>query len=480
MKDNWTTPVYAYIDEHFDSEHLPRILDLVRQPSIAGTGEGIEACARKVEDLLSAVGCVDIHLERYIHSPIVVGRLPADIPDAPTLVMYGMYDVQPPEPLNEWKVEPFAGAIMDVEPHGSCVVARGIANSKGPLVCFLNAVESIKKTLGAFPLNILFVVEGEEEMGSESMVPFTKAHAEELSKCVGVFLNAARQDEKGRPFTTLGNKGMLYLELEARGGDWGGPCRADVHSMNATWLSSPVWRLVRALGTMRDENDKILIEGFFDEVVEPDETDNQLTQELAAVFDDKMYLRDRLGATRFMKKLSGADALRAWLWTPSLNIDGIWAGYTGPATKTVLPYKAQAKLDIRLVPNMTAEAMIKRIREHLDAHGFQDIELKKRQGTPWSKVKEDSVAARACIAAMHDSGYPETTVWPIFPGTGPSYVFTDPPISIPFVDYGLGISGMIHAPNEFFTLKGLRENEKSCTAFLYYLTKFARESPSIG
>lgn len=475
MQENWLESVYAYINEHFESDHLPKIRELVRHPSIAGTGEGILDCAEKVMEYLRDLGCVDVHLEHYVHSPVVSGKLMSKTPNAPTLVLYGMYDVQPPEPLEEWRVPPYEGAIEDVPPYGECVVARGIANSKGPLVCFINAIDSIRKVLGDYPINIWFVIEGEEELGSESMLPFTRKHAEELSKCLGVYLTAARQDENGRPFTTLGNKGILYFEMECRGGDWGGPRNLDVHGMNAAWLSSPVWRLVSALSTMRDKDDNILIEGFYDDVVEPEGIEDELTKEMAAVFDEEMYLKTHLDAKKFMKNLTGEAALRNWLWKPTLNIDGIWAGYTGPATKTVLPYHATCKIDVRLVPNMRADVMLQKIRNHLDKHGFSDITLTMRQGTQWSLVKGDCIPARACIEAMRHSGYPETTVWPIFPGSGPAYMFTDPPVSIPLVDYGLGISGQIHAPNEYFTVKGLRENEMSSAAFLFYLDKFVRE-----
>jgi acetylornithine deacetylase/succinyl-diaminopimelate desuccinylase-like protein len=473
--DNWLQAVYDRIEEHFYNEHLPGTLELVRQPSIAGTGEGIAECAGMVAAILEDLGCRDVHLEHYVHSPIVSGKLMSSNPDAPTLVMYGMYDVQPPEPLDEWRVPPFAGVIEEVPGIGECVVSRGIANSKGPLMCFIHAVKEIKHVLGDLPLNIWFIVEGEEEMGSESMVPFTGRHANELSQCLGVFLNAARQDEKGRPFTTLGNKGILYLDLECRGGDWGGPIEIDLHSKEAAWVSSPVWRLVNALNTLRDAEDNILIEGFYDQVVLPSAVNQQLTEDMLGVFDEQMYLQERLKAKRFMKEMNGADALFSWLWKPTLNIDGIQAGYNGPATKTVLPYRATCKIDVRLVPNMTAEQTYKNIRRHFDKHGYSDIEILRRQGTPWSLVDAESLAARACIAAMNDSGYKDTAIWPNFPGSGPAYVFTDPPVSIPFVDYGLGISGRIHAPNEYFTVQGLKENEMSCTAFLYHLCRLWHE-----
>lgn len=469
----WLEQVYAYIDHQFDPEHIERIIDLVRQPSVAGTGEGILACAEKVMRLLKRIGCRDVHLEHYVKSPIVVGYLDSDVENAPSIVMYGMYDVQPPEPYDEWIVPPYDGARMDFENYGECVVARGITNSKGPLVCFINAVESINAAIGYNPVNILFVVEGEEELGSESMVPFVKAHQAELSKMDGVFLNGARQDEQGRPAVLLGNKGTLYLDLEVTGGEWGGISKIDVHSMNAAWVSSPAWRMVDALASMRD-GDRVLIDGFYDDLQPLSEADEKLTKRFAEVFDEKMWLEERLYATRFLDNAHGEDAVRKYMWTPTLNLAGIWGGYTGPATKTVMPYKVNAKIDIRLVPPLTAEMMLKKVKDHLHNHGYDDVKITVRQRTPWSKSDPESLASRAALKALDNSGIDKGYVWPMFPGTGPAYLFTQT-CGIPFVSYGLGQGGRIHAPNEYHTVRGLRDNEKSCAAYLYYLSEISQQ-----
>ncbi|MBU5625510.1 M20/M25/M40 family metallo-hydrolase [Oscillibacter sp. MSJ-2] len=473
-KADWLEEVYSHINAAFESEHLPKILDLVRQPSVAGTGEGIDECAEKVMELLRSVGCVDVHLERYVKSPVVVGRLNADVENAPGILMYGMYDVQPPEPYDEWIVSPYEGARIDFEDYGECIVARGIMNSKGPLVCFINAVDSIRKTLGYMPVNVLFVVEGEEELGSGSMIPFVEAHKEEIAKLDGVFLNGARQDEQGRPAVLLGNKGTLYLDLEVTGGEWGGPQKIDLHSMNAAWVGSPAWRLVNALATMR-QGDDILIEGFYDDLQPLSEADEQLTRRFASVFDEEMFLNERLYASRFLHDMHGEEAVRKLMWTPTLNIDGIWGGYTGPATKTVIPYKVQAKVDVRLVPPLTADMMLEKIKKHLHKHGYDDVKITVRQSSPWSKSDPEALACRAALMALDNSGYDQGYAWPIFPGTGPAYLFTQR-CGVPFVSYGLGQGGRIHAPNEYHTVKGLRENEMSCAAYLYYLTKLAREA----
>ncbi len=470
---NWLQDVYAEIDRVFEEEHLPCMLELCRYKSIAATGEGIEETAKKVMELLSMIGCRDIHLERYVLSPIVVGYLDADIKDAPTIVMYGMYDVQPPDPVEEWTVPPFGGVIKEMPPYGRCAVVRGIANSKGLLVSFINTVQTIKKVLGFLPVNIMFVVEGEEEMGSRSMIPFVEKHKEELQKTCGIFLNGPRQDEYGKPYTILGNKGIIYMELICRGGAWGGPKTVDLHSMNASWVASPVWHLVNALNSMKDENGYIKIEGFYDDLAELSKTDEILTQKMIKVLDEKMYLEQRLFADKFLGGKAGSDAMRDLLWQPTLNIDGITGGYTGPATKTIIAHEARCKMDIRLVPNMRADDILEKLRKHLDKNGYEDIEINVNQTMAWAKSDPDSLAARAAVKAMENSGYEGGSPWPIYPGTGPACVFTQK--GLPYISYGLGQFGRIHAPDEWMTVKGLRENEHSCAAFLYYLTELAKE-----
>lgn len=461
--------VYQHIDARFEPEYLPAIQALVRQPSVAAEKVGIEECATMVRDSIAALGSADAHLARYGDgSPVVVGMVPAATPTDHTVIMYGMYDVQPPDPIEDWTVPPYEAVIKDVPPYGTCVVGRGITNSKGPLVCFFSAVDAIKRANpGGLPVNVLFVVEGEEELGSGSLIPFTREYRDLLSKADGVFLNGARQDERGRPITLLGNKGMVYLELESIGGDWGGPRSVDVHAMNAAWIDSPVWRLVQALASLRPELNRIAVEGFYDDVAPPSEQDERLLEELAKTFDEEMFL-GRVDATRFRRGLHGVDALREFLFTPTMNIDGIWGGYSGPATKTILPHVARAKIDMRLVPNMQPDDILEKVKQHLVKHGFDDIRVVARQGQLWSKTSADHPMSQAAIAAMRATEIPNQEVWPLLPGTGPAYLFTRAPLDLPFVSYGLGHGGRIHAPDEYFVLDGLRDNVKSCASFLLH------------
>lgn len=240
--------------------------------------------------------------------------------------------------------------------------------------------------------------------------------------------------------------------------------------MNGAWIDNPVWRLVDALATMRSGS-KILIDGFFDDVAPPSETDEAFLAELAKTFDEEVF-RERLGISRFMDDLTGVDALRRFLFQPSLNINGIWGGYTGPATKTIVPYKARVKIDVRLVPNMEPRRVIQKVREHLDKHGFSDIKIHVHQDeTHWSRTDPNHAAARAAIAAMRESEFAPGEVWPLLPGSGPAHMFTRNPLNLPFVSYGLGHGGLIHAPNEYFVVDGIYHNVRSAAAFLLkYMT----------
>lgn len=206
--------------------------------------------------------------------------------------------------------------------------------------------------------------------------------------------------------------------------------------MNAAWVGSPAWRLVNALSTMR-QGDDILIEGFYDDLKPLSEADEQLTRRFASVFDEEMFLNERLYASRFLHDMHGEEAVRKLMWTPTLNIDGIWGGYTGPATKTVIPYKVQAKVDVRLVPPLTADMMLEKIKKHLNKHGYDDVKITVRQSSPWSKSDPEALACRAALMALDNSGYDQGYAWPIFPGTGPAYLFTQR-CGVPFVSYGWG------------------------------------------
>lgn len=467
--DSKLQEIYAHIDANFD-DYLEEVRRLVRQPSVAAQDWGVQEAATMVRDMIRELGSEDVRLVEYeTGSPVVYGRVNSSNPDADTMIVYCLYDVQPPEPLEEWNVEPFAAEIRDVEPYGPSVIGRGVTNSKGPLVNFFSAMKSLKAVLGDVPVNLIFVIEGEEEVGSINLKKFVPEYADELREASGVYLPGLREDENGKPKVLLGNKGIAYFELEIKGGDWGGPRSIDIHGMNGAWIDNPVWRLIDALSTLRDEDGRVLVEGFYDDVQLPNDTDRQLLDRLLTTFDTEMY-REKADTARFMDDLQGRELMEKFLFTPSFNIDGIYGGYTGPGQKTIVPYRARVKIDVRMVPNMDADKILNSVLKHLEDRGFGDVNVTFYEGTPFSKSDPDSALARAAIRAMDNSGHADGEIWPIYPGSGPAYLFTGPELDIPFIAYGLGHGAKIHAPNEYAVVEGLKNNIKSVTAvFMEYL-----------
>ncbi|MCC6147352.1 MAG: M20/M25/M40 family metallo-hydrolase [Anaerolineaceae bacterium] len=461
--------IYKDIDDHF-SRYIEEARELVRQPSIAAQNIGIHECAEMVVEHIQRLGSTDVRLVEYpTGSPVVYGTVKSKNPRAKTLIIYCLYDVQPPEPLEEWKVEPFAAEIVDLPEFGPSIVGRGITNSKGPLVGTFKAIESMQRILGDVPLNFVFVIEGEEEAGSVNLKQFVHEYAGELSTADGVYLPGTREDENFKPKVLLGNKGMVYFELEVKGGAWGGPQSIDIHSMNGAWIENPIWRLAWALNTMRSPDGKILVEGFYDDVAPISETDNRLIERLMKTFDAGMF-KKALDVSRFKNDLEGEDLLKQFLYSPTMNIPGIYGGYTGEGTKTIIPYRVRVKFDCRLVPNMQPDDIMQKIMTHLKKHGFDDISIVFSEGTLWSKTDAENDLAKAAIRAMESSGKEPNEVWPLLPGTGPAYLFTNDPLQMPFIAYGLGHGAKIHAPNEYLVVEGLRDNIKSVAAtFLEYL-----------
>ncbi len=450
--------LYAHIDGHFEA-HLDRVRRFVRQPSISADGTGIPEMAELLATEVVRLGGRAEVCPTAGH-PVVYGELDAAAPR--TLLVYGMYDVQPVAG-EVWLVPPFGGEIIDFPPHGPCLVSRGATNQKGPLACFFNVLETFKAVTGTFPLNFKLVIEGEEELGSPHLPDFIKANQGRLG-ADAVYFPAFSQDITGKVILYLGVKGIVFFELVCRGGDWGGPTTRAVHGSNAVWFHSPTWRLIHALATMLAPDQKhILVDGFYDEVEPPSAEDQELLDRLGATFTPETFLQAH-EVRRFKYDLTGVDLLKKYLYQPTLNIDGIVSGHTAEGTKTVLPHEARAKLDCRLVPRMRPELTLRRIREHLDRYGFGDIELIVHDAYPWAKTSIRAEVVQALIKSLRDFGF-EPEVWPHLGGSAPFYLFTEV-LGLPFAMGGLGHGGRAHSPNEYATVEGMRLFEKSVVNFL--------------
>src|SRR2546428_2064146 len=350
--------VFGYIDGH-RQQFIERLQELCRQPSIAAQNIGIQETARMVAGLMEHIG-VKTELYATDGAPVVYGVVGSG---PRTLLIYNHYDVQPPEPLGEWHSPPFAAEVRDGK-----LYARGVADNKGNLVARLSAVEAWLQTRGALPLTVKFVVEGEEETSSAHLYQFVRQH-QELLQADGCLWEAGGKDIQENPGIYMGAKGILYVELEATGAN------RDLHSSQATIVPNPAWRLVWALATLKDRSERILVEGFYDDVVEPSPEEMEHLRRLAAARDDDIRRRD-LGIDQFLLGVSGLQLVKRNLYQPTCTICGIESGYAGPGSKTVLPHRATAKIDFRLVPNQRPDDIFEQVKHHLAQHGFADVQIR--------------------------------------------------------------------------------------------------------
>jgi acetylornithine deacetylase/succinyl-diaminopimelate desuccinylase-like protein len=466
--------VFKHIESHFE-EHLGRLQELVRQPSISAENHGVRECAELVRRYLKDLGCRDAKLVETSGNPVVYGYYDAGAEK--TIIVYFMYDTQPVDEPG-WTVPPLEGRVVEMAPFGKCLVARGAINTKGELGAFINACESIKAAGEKIPVNMIFVAEGEEELGSRHLPEFINKYLNKLKEADAVFFPTADQDQKGKVQMTLGVKGIVYFELELDGKSWGyGPTEFDIHGSNKAWVDSPAWRMMQALSTFTTKDgNKVLVEGFYDNVLPPSKEDLELLEKLEKTFDEET-IKDEMKVKRFIDDAHGKEALLKYLYSPTLNIDGIWGGYIGPGTKTVLPYKITAKVDVRLVPNMTVEEVIPKIRKHLEKHGFKEIKIiELEEGYGWAKTSIKEPAAQAILKTYREFGY-EPEIWPHMAGSAPFCMFNREPLNLPFVMGGLGHGARAHAPNEYIVIGeggptgGLITLEKSYVAILDNLSK---------
>jgi acetylornithine deacetylase/succinyl-diaminopimelate desuccinylase-like protein len=429
--------VFDHIERHAQ-EYVEELARLVRQPSIAAQGVGLEDCARLVAVMLQEAGARIRVLRLPGAAPLVYGEFPGRSPK--TLLVYEHYDVQPPEPLEEWESDPFEPEVREGRIYG-----RGVADTKGNLVARLCAVRAFRQVRGELPVTVKFLVEGEEEIGSPNLHRYAEAYPD-LFRADGCLWESGGKDHQDVPNLYLGVKGICYVELVARGAN------RDLHSSMATIVPNPAWRLVWALHTLKDETEKVLIEGFYDDVEEPGPQEVEWLRRIASGRDDAALLQD-LGLDRFLLGLSGVELLKRHLYQPTCTICGLVAGYLGEGSKTVLPRVARAKLDFRLVPRQRAQDVLEKLRAHLARHGFGDVEVVPMGLEDPARTPPDSEIVRVVAEAAREVYGRDPVVYPMMAATGPMDVVCAR-FGTPAVGTGVGYPGTnVHAPNENIRLR---------------------------
>ncbi len=462
--------IYAHVDQHH-YVHLGNLQRWMRQPSVSAQNIGILEMATLLRDDLKTLGFKETEVVPTSGHPGVWGYYDAGAPK--TLVIYLMYDVQPVNP-EDWESPPFEANLVDNE-LGTVLMARGATNQKGPERAFLNALESIIAVTGSLPVNLMVLAEGEEELGSPNYPELVDRFEDRLRNADGVFfpLNSQRPDGQFSMF--LGVKGILYFEMEAKGAEWGGPTRAEIHGSYKAIVDAPVLRLAQALASLTTpDGNTVLIPGYYDEIRPPDEEEQRLINGIVKNWDET-NLKKLLGVERWVDDLSGRDALLRYLYEVTLNVDGIWGGYTGEGVKTILPHKATAKVDSRLPADVDPARCLELVRAHLDKNGFHDIELRQLSGYPAARTSVETPLVQAAIGVFN-KWRQVSNVWPRLAGSAPFYQFTKR-LGLPLVFNGLGHGSGAHAPNEYMVIKpaegssiaGLAEIEKSYVDLLYAL-----------
>jgi len=420
-----------YIDRHMD-ESIEELSRLCAQPSVSAQNWGLKECAELVGEMLHQRG-FDVQIHSTAGAPVVFAERKGR--SDRTILFYNHYDVQPAEPLELWESPPFVPTIRD-----GALYARGVSDDKGHITSRLFAIDALLDVEGELPCNVKFVIEGEEETSSLHLAEYVNTHAEQL-KADGIVWEFGGVDHNERAMQYLGLRGICYVEL------WVETANQDVHSgSGGSIFPNAAWRLVWALNSLKGPDEKILIPGFYDDIQTPSQREVEFMRALPEVADE---YRTRYGIKNFLDGLTGGVELRlAEVYQPTCTICGLTSGYQGAGSKTVLPARASAKVDFRLVPDQRPEKVLKLLRAHLDAQGFEDVHIDFLGGEAPAKTDPDDPFVQLVVETSAEVyGLPMQIV-PMVGGSGPNHVFEEV-VGAPIVTAGVGHPGaQAHAPNE--------------------------------
>ncbi len=421
---------------------------LVKHPSISAQNVGIEECASALNEIMRDSGIYTNITKLKDGNPIVYGEVKSS--GKKTLLLYGHYDVQPVEPMDEWKYNPFSGVVADNRIHG-----RGASDSKGNIIALIKAAKTYLDTVGEPPLHLKFLFEGEEEISSINLPQYVKDNKQMLkadaSLCFDSSLNPT-----GTSSIYAGLKGLLYIELRCK------TASIDVHSGLAPLVPNPAWRLVSALHSMT-KDDKIIVDGWYDDVKVPSDDDLAIVKKLD--YDEKM-IKKEYGVKSLIGGAGGKEALKKLLFEPTCNIAGIQSGYTSTGAKTVLPNEAFVKIDFRLVYDQSTEDLVKKLRIYLAKGGFTDMLIYKLGTVEPSKTDIKAKIVKATSKAAELVYGKKPSVFPSMWGSGPDFVFTK---ILKLQSVWTGCSppyANIHAPNEFTTIKNVLDGVSYATLIM--------------
>ena len=451
-------PIWNEIEKRHD-ESVRRLQTWIRQPSIAAENSGVNEGCELTMQMLRDAGFQSVTKVPTDGQPGIFATLDAGSPR--TLGVYFMYDVKQVTP-SEWSSPPFEAALVDKPGLGKIVVGRGAVNQKGPEATFLAALHAIRGAGRKLPVNLVLVAEGEEEIGSPHFAQIV--HRPEviaaLKKSEGIFLPDAAQDLDGSVTVELGAKGVVELELVSSGERWGRGPDHDIHSSEKARVDSPAWHLIHALNTLVSaDGNEPTIPGFADKARPLSPAEKQMIQVAAKRMDENLA-KKAFGVKRWMRDVGWEESLELLMSRPTVNIEGLVGGYTGPGGKTILPHRAVAKIDLRLVPDMTAAGALAALKARLADQGFGDIEVNMTGGYDPNSTSADAGIIKTELQVYRNAGI-DPLVLPRSPGSWPGYVFTGDPLRLPAGGFGLGHGDGAHAPNEYFLIESANPNVQS-------------------
>ena len=473
-EDDVAAAIKSEIGKRHD-EAVKRLQDWIGQVSIAAEDRGYPEGAEYMAQLARDAGFQQATVINTDGKPGVFATLDAGAPK--TVGLYFMYDVKQFDPA-EWTSPPTEAHIVDKPPLGKVVIGRGAVNQKGPEAAFLAALHAIRGANKKMPVNLVMVAEGEEEIGSPHIKQL--AHRPEVreafSKCVGVFMPSATQDLDGVVTVNLGSKGVIELELVSDGAKWGrGPAK-DIHSSLKAMIDSPAWRLVHALNTLVSEDGNTI---KIDNYPQPRPLSAEEKEMIANVSKvrSEASAKKQFSAQHWIDDLPWQQANERLESQPTVNIEGLVGGYTGPGGKTVLPHRAVAKIDMRLVPDMKAADALAALKAHLAKRGFGDIEVNMTGGYDPTSTSKDSPLIKAQVVTYKQFGI-EPLLWPRNAGSYPGYAFTGEPLKLAAGHFGLGHGSGAHAPDEYYVIESanpkIQSFDGAVMSFVEYLYELAK------
>lgn len=467
--------VHARIDGQ-EGEMLEAVRRYLRQPGFSDTGEGIAESAAMTLEHLRRLGCADARLVETSGHPAVYGTLRSRRPDAKTLIIYGLYDMTPVV-AEEWSVDPLGASIVEASSiglpaeHGQVLVSRAAHNHRGPTLTALLAIEAMLAEQGDVPCNLLFLIEGEEEIGSPSLPEVIEQLREELSEASSAWLPCMYEGSDGSMTMFRGFKGSLWAELSCRGGEWGGTADGrHLWAGHSVWVDSPLTQVIRAVASFLSEDDRFVLDGLetlsADVTAEDRAEAGQLVTALELSPDPDVEMKRTLNVRQLRGGKRSSEHLEQFMFGVNVNVQGLHGGYDGPSFYTMLPGHARATLDVRYPVGMHGQDIVALMRAHLDRRGLQHVSLRTPGGYPAARTAADDPILRAAsqVAAGYGLG---TTMFPMFNGCCPASLFQGLGAGMGFSFAGLGQGERPHAPDEFIRIDAVNRLAHFTVDYLY-------------